>query len=145
MLEQAEAERLMAMDKYRVDQTQHSFPMPGESLRIPLLSRDSLEGFMLDVTVSKIVLNKANYQNRARKNIVLVRLDLEGPPHRNPDGNEMPCPHIHIYREGYETKWAYPVDMTLFQHLGDLHLTLENFMDFCNIVEQPIINRVLIP
>ncbi|MFW9280162.1 DUF6978 family protein [Glaesserella parasuis] len=26
----------------------------------------------------------------------MVRLDIEGPPHRNPDGEEIICPHIHL-------------------------------------------------
>jgi hypothetical protein len=30
-----------------------------------------------------------------------MRLDLDGPPHRNPDDQEIPCPHLHIYRAGY--------------------------------------------
>ncbi|HEY7442131.1 MAG TPA: hypothetical protein VH701_06920 [Vicinamibacterales bacterium] len=24
-----------------------------------------------------------------------------GAPHRNPDDEEIPCPHLHLYREGY--------------------------------------------
>jgi len=55
----------------------------------------------------------------------------------------MPCPHIHLYREGYGDKWAYPVDLTRFGRMSDLFLTLSDFMEYCNIVEQPVINRVL--
>ena len=29
-------------------------------------------------------------------------------PHPNPHGTEIPCPHIHIYREDYDDKCAYP-------------------------------------
>ena len=36
---------------------------------------------MLDVTRAQIKLTKATYQNRARQVIILMRLDLEGPPH----------------------------------------------------------------
>jgi hypothetical protein len=43
---------------------------------------------MLDVTRAEIKLTKATYQNRARAAIILLRLDLDGPPHRNPDGRE---------------------------------------------------------
>jgi hypothetical protein len=41
--------------------------------------------FMLDVTRATIRLTKATYQNRARQAIILMRLDLDGPPHSNPD------------------------------------------------------------
>jgi hypothetical protein len=37
-----------------------------------------------------------------------MRLDLDGPPHRNPDDEEIPWPHLHVYREGYGDKWASP-------------------------------------
>jgi hypothetical protein len=63
---------------------------------------------MLDLARGQIKLTKATYQNRARQAIVLMRLDLDGPPHRNPDDQEIPCPHLHFYREGYGDKWAIP-------------------------------------
>ena len=61
---------------------------------------------MFDVTRAQIKLTKATYQNRARQAIILMRLDLDGPPHRNPDETEIPRPHLHIYREGFGDKWA---------------------------------------
>lgn len=100
-LTQAEADSLIAMEKHRLDDTVVLFPGPGERISIPLTSQDKRENFMLDVTRSQIKLTKATYQNRARQAIVLMRLDLDGPPHRNPDDTEIPCPHLHIYREGY--------------------------------------------
>ena len=42
------------------------------------------------------VLTKGRYQNRARNVVVLLRLDFGGAPPRNPDGSELPCPHLHI-------------------------------------------------
>lgn len=47
------------------------------------------ENFLLDIRRGKIDLLKATNQNRARQTIVLVRLDLGGAPHRNPDGEEI--------------------------------------------------------
>src|ERR1700674_2577931 len=97
-LTQAEADGLIEMEKPRVDDEEWSFPSPGERFAIPLVSADKRENFMLDVTRAQIKLTKATYQNRARQAIVLIRLDLDGPPHRNPDDVEVPCPHLHIYR-----------------------------------------------
>lgn len=105
-LTQAEADSLIAMEKHRLDDTVVLFPGPGERISIPLTSQDKRENFMLDVTRSQIKLTKATYQNRARQAIVLMRLDLDGPPHRNPDDTEIPCPHLHVYRKGYGDKWA---------------------------------------
>ena len=85
-LTQGEADRLMAMHKRSVRQTPKLFPAPGEHLVLELASFDHRETFLLDVTRAQIKLTKATFQNRARIAIVLLRLDLDGPPHRNPDG-----------------------------------------------------------
>lgn len=68
---------------------------------------------------------------------------LAGPPHRNPDGQEIPCPHLHLYREGFADKWAQAIDPQVFQNPGDLWETLQDFMDFCRVVEPPNIQRGL--
>jgi hypothetical protein len=105
---QAEADALMAVKKRAADEEEWLFPAPGERIAIPLTSLDRRESFMLDVTRAQIKLTKATYQNRARAAIILMRLDIDGPPHRNPDGTAIPCPHLHVYREGYGDKWAIP-------------------------------------
>ncbi|HXJ94430.1 MAG TPA: hypothetical protein VMT20_16410 [Terriglobia bacterium] len=92
-LTQDEADKLMAMEKCAVDQKEWLFPAPGERIAIPLSSLDKRESFMLDVTRAQIKLTKATFQNRARVAIILMRLDLDGRPHTNPDGEEIPCPH----------------------------------------------------
>jgi hypothetical protein len=88
---QAEANALIAMEKHRVENKGWLFPEPGARLSIALASTDKRENFMLDVTRAQIKLIKATYQNRARLAIVLMRLDLDGSPHRNPDDREIPC------------------------------------------------------
>ena len=88
---------------------------------------------MLDVTRAQIKLTKATYQNRARQAIILMRLDLDGPPHRNPDGEEIPCPHLHVYREGFGTKWAVAAPVDRYNDTLDLVSTCEAFMRHCNI------------
>ena len=107
-LTQEEADALMEMEKRAVDEQEWLFPSPGDSIAIPLTSVDKRESFMLDVTRAQIRLTKATYQNRARAAIILMRLDLDGPPHRNPDGEEISCPHLHIYREGHADQVGHP-------------------------------------
>ena len=82
-------------------------------------------------------------QNRARQVVVLVRLDLGGAPHRNPDDEEILAPHLHMYREGYGDKWAISVPADRFTATPDLWVTLEDFMRFCNITQPPHIERGL--
>lgn len=142
-LSQDEADELMAMEKRSVDEKEWSFPKPGDRVAIPLTSVDKRESFMLDITRAQIKLSKATYQNRARGAVILIRLELEGPPHRNPDGGEVACPHLHIYREGFGDKWAVPAPADRYPNTRDLFSTFEEFMRQCNIVELPIIQQVL--
>jgi hypothetical protein len=83
-LTQDEADKLMAMEKRATDEKEWLFPAPGGRVAIPLTSLDKRESFMLDVTRAQIKLTKATFQNRARVVIILMRLDLDGPPHRKP-------------------------------------------------------------
>lgn len=130
---QAEAEGLIEMEKRFVDDDVWTFPAAGERIALPLTSLDKRENFTLDVTRAQIKLNKATYQNRARQAIILLRLDVDGPPHRNPDGAEIPCPHLHIYREGYGDKWAIPAPLDRYPNVLDLFSTCEAFRQHCNI------------
>jgi hypothetical protein len=140
---QAEADALIAMEKHRADDKDCLFPEPGGRLAVALTSLDKRENFMLDITRAQIKLTKATYQSRARQAIVLMRLDLDGPPHRNPDDQEILCPHLHIYREGYGDKWAIPAPVDLYPNVQDLFSTFEAFMRHCNITDVPRIEKGL--
>jgi len=142
-LTQTEAEALISMEKSRVDDQEWNYPNLGGVVIIPLVSKDKRENFVLDLSRGSIDLAKIKYQNRARQVVILVRLELVGPTHRNPDDNEIPCPHIHLYREGYGDKWAMPVPVDKFPSINDHWKTLEDFMRFCNITEPPIIKKGL--
>ena len=131
-LTQAEADALIEMEKQRVDNTTHSFPILGGSLVVPLISANGRENFLLDISQGRIDLAKIKYQNRARQVVVLVRLDLNAAPHRNPDGEEISCPHIHIFKEGFGDKWALQVPEK-FSDISDPQQSLEDFMKFCNV------------
>jgi hypothetical protein len=136
-LTQAEADALIEMEKHSAEAGLLNFPAPGGRLVIPLVSADKREHFLLNVTRFQIKVTKATYQTRARQAVVLIRLDLEGPPHRNPDGQEIPCPHLHLYREGYGDKWAIPAPVDRYPDTSALFQTFEAFMQHCNITQQP--------
>lgn len=142
-LTQAEADALIAMEKHRANEDRSDFPMDGQSLVVPLQSADKHEQFLLDLSRGRIDLLKCKMQNRGRQVIVLVRLDLGGAPHRNPDDEEISTPHLHVYREGYGDKWAMPVPAESFRETTDLWVTLEDFQRYCNITQPPFIERGL--
>jgi len=143
ILTQAEADALIAMEKHRISEDRSDFPIGGQSVVLQLQSSDKREHFLLDLSRGRIDLLKVKMQNRARQVVVLVRLDLGGAPHRNPDGEEIPAPHLHVYREGYGDKWAFPVPADRFAKTNDVWATLEDFMRFCNITQPPHIDRGL--
>lgn len=142
-LSQTEADVLIAMEKRRVDKNQWNYPAFGEQVTIPLVSTDGRETFLLDLHRARINLTKGTYQNRSRQVVVLVRLDFGGAPHRNPDGEEIGSSHLHLYREGFGDKWAFPVPNDRFPDVENSWQTLQDFMQFCHIVEPPIIQKGL--
>lgn len=142
-LTQAEANALIAMPKLRVNDKEWEYPAVAKAICIPLASEDKRESFFLDISRGRIDILKGKYQNRGRQVVILVRLDFGGSPHRNPDEEEMPCPHLHVYREGYGTKWAIPVPANKFSNVSDLWQTLVDFMKYCNITKAPIIRKGL--
>lgn len=141
-LTQQEADALLAMNKHRQDDKQYIFSDITGSLRLPLRSEDGREEFSLDIYNGKIELTKYTYNTRARKTVILARLDLGGSPHRNPDGEEIPCPHLHLYREGFGDKWAIKMP-PLFGLTTNAWQSLQEFMTYCNITNRPDIQRGL--
>ena len=144
---QSEADSLIAMEKQRADNTRWLF-LAGERLAIPLTSMDRRENFILDMTRYQIKITKATYQNRARQAVILMRLDIDGPPHRNPEdknlgslsawsGQLIQCPHLHTYVEGYADKWAIPAPIDRYPDCGNLFATFEAFMVQRNILVRP--------
>lgn len=155
---QAEADQLIAMEKHCIEEKTWLFPEPSGRLAVPLVSPDKRENFMLDITRGTIRLTKATYQNRARAAIILMRLDLDGPPHPNPAdlptgaayawlapyaGQTMLCPHLHLYVEGYGDKWAVPAPVDRYPNVQDLFATFQAFMTHCNITRLPQIEKGL--
>ncbi len=144
-ISQVEAEALIAMPKYYTQKKVVDFPPVNFSMVLPIESFDGREQFLLDVGTARIKLSKIKYQTRARHSIVLVRLDVGGAPHRNPDDEVIPCPHLHLYREGYGDKWASRVDPTIFTNTADMWSTMQEFMNYCNIKSPPTFQRSILP
>jgi len=142
-LTQSEADLLLSLEKIRSDSNTYDFPRPGESIALDLQSTNGRESFTLDILRGRISLSKCTYQNRARTIIILARVDLSGAPHRNPDGAIVPCPHIHLYREGYGDKWAWPIHEVIDGFIEELRDAYDQFCEFCNITEPPKLQRGL--
>ncbi len=141
-LTQYEIEYLLNLEKNYVGAQKFKYPTLGGRVNIQLTSADKNEDFILDITRSHISLSKNSFQNRARGTIVLLRLDLNSAPHRNPDGKIVTGNHLHIYKEGFGDKYAYslPDDFSDCKDISDF---FDKFMDYCHIIIKPIIEEDL--
>ena len=142
-LTQSEADALFGFAKRPKETKAHKLPLAGGKLTVALESYDRKEEFTLDITRARINFLKGTYQHRARTTTILARLDFGGPGHRNPDDQEIPAPHLHLYREGYGDKWAYPLPSEHFNDASDRWRLLLDFMRLCSITESPMFDRDL--
>src|SRR6266853_3498727 len=108
---QSEADHLLSMAKEFVE----AYPLLSprtQPLKYDraLRSLDRREEFFLTVERGNRNRARLKYQTRARGVIVLARVEFNGRAHRNPPdspyrpGERMECPHIHIYREGFDDR-----------------------------------------
>lgn len=137
MLTQEEANRLISLIKSLDSHKPIHLPDQGGMLQLNASSPEN-EKFIIDVKRGRINISQATLQTRYNKSLPLIRLDIEGPAHTNPDLEIIECPHIHIYREGYLTRWAYPVEkVNKFTNMNDLTLVLYEFLKFSNVYPIP--------
>src|SRR5258706_1875148 len=99
MLTQAEADQFMQMMKHFVRHPATITIPPGADDTYELAGANEREVFLLDVWRGTLRLSKLKLQNRVRTAIVLVRLDVDGAPHTNPDGQHFSGTHIHLFKE----------------------------------------------
>ncbi len=156
MLTQSEADTLFAMPKKSKSSDPLTFPHAGWKLLAEFVSLDGREFFLFNITRASIEVSKCTYQKRARQVEILRRLDIGGSPHPNPDvetvpldflapynGLEIPCPHLHVYVEGFADKWVVPAPAELLNSSNDLYIVMESFLKYCNVTEMPNIGRGL--
>lgn len=140
---QAEADALLAMPKRASSNDIYEFPAAGGRTSVPLVSHDGREAFLLDLSRGRIDLAKATYQNRARRVVPLARLDVNGRPHTNPDGEVVSGTHLHLFREGFGLTWASAAPADRFSVPNDLTAALDDFLRFCNVDPGPNITTRL--
>lgn len=146
-LSQSEADWLLKIEKIRISDDPYQFPNAGKKLEIPVTSINEQEMFLVSVVPGKVDISVTRNQIRTKgRNIILARLDTSEKPHTNPDGEILRCPHIHIYREGFNIRYAYPLDIfknttDLFKDISDPISVFQDFMKYCNITKQPILSR----
>jgi hypothetical protein len=90
MLTQAEADQLMNMRKHFIRPPETITIPPGLDETYELAGPDGREVFLLDIWRGTLRISKLKFQNRVRTAVILVRLDVDGAPHTNPDVANLP-------------------------------------------------------
>ena len=112
-------------------------PANNENVAFDVKSISTRDEFFLDIDRrGKIELSKFKLQNRyAKTKLPLVRIDIDSPPHTNPDGTMTSRNHIHIYRETDtptgNLPWAYDLDSFEEYRFEDITNFMQVFSDFC--------------
>ena len=146
-LTQTEADALLEMPKEFVEAAplEISVTQPLNYVR-SLRSTDRREEFLFDFERGNRNRARLKYQTRGRKVIVLARLDINGPAHRNPPdspyraGVRLLCPHFHRYVEHFEDRIAYDIADVSGLSLRDPMIAvfcLEDFLKYCAVQSVP--------
>jgi hypothetical protein len=96
------------------------------------------EIFQLDFYRGSFELTKYTINKRHRQTIIMLRYD-NGGRHTNPDGVILEGSHVHLYREGYNDKFAYPISEIGITNSDSMEIVFNKIMQFCNVKKFPII------
>ncbi|WP_371390314.1 hypothetical protein [Sporosarcina sp. OR05] len=121
--------------------------IPADKTADRLELKDHSYYFWVDINRKGHRLKKLTLQLREqqRKELPLLRLDIYGPPHQNPEGDFplageiIPCPHIHIAHPEYGISIAYPLNNTYAKMLipnvmiDDALVVVKEFLRRCNV------------
>jgi len=140
VLTQEEADELLQMLKKCVDKAV-KLPIYGQRMDYETVSVvQKSERFIISVNRRNLMTDKISYLARYKKdNTILLRLDVAPTsPHINPDilgGEKITGTRLHLYREGFDTKYAIPFE----PQDSDLEKTFYEFLDKFNVKEKPLI------
>lgn len=101
-------------------------------------SLTSKEIFLLDFYRGSVELSKYTINNRYRQTIIMLRYD-NGGRHTNPDGILFEGPHVHLYREGYNDKFAFAASEVNITSTDTMEQVFKKIMHFCNVKQVPTI------
>lgn len=96
------------------------------------------EVFLLDFYRGSFELSKYTFNKRYRQTVILLRYD-NGGRHTNPDGITFDGPHVHLYREGYNDKFAFPISEIGVIPSDSMGAVLKKILQFCNVKRFPTI------
>jgi len=159
MISNTMANTLFNLEK-KVDLKMYTLPNPNETLSIELFTLDKNfqeNTFNLDINRKYLSLSKKTFQKRVQGTIVLRRIDFDA-GHINPkitfnspniDSRISELmkkyeskkfkkeSHIHFYIDGYNEKWAFPINEFNIFNKTTLAEQVKEFCKYCNLKEIP--------
>lgn len=98
----------------------------------------SKETFLLDFYRGGFELSRYTVNKRFRQTIIMLRYD-NGGRHTNPDGVSFEGKHVHLYREGFNDKFAFPVYEIGINDTDPMETIFRKIMLYCNVRKIPSI------
>lgn len=132
----AEAQGLIQVLKRILQEGKLALPKSGSIAKFELCSVFSEKDRFTVIAnrSSKIRKNKYTLMLRYGKDKRLLRIDVGGPDHVNPDGTVVPCPHIHFQTKdsGKWDAWAAEIP-AVFGNVEDRVETFRTFLQYCHV------------
>lgn len=139
MITQTEFENLLRQEKEFDNYDPINLgPAPIEWTR-KINSASSKDSFLFDFYRGSFELTKYKYNKRFRQTVIMLRYDSHG-RHTNPDGVFLDGPHVHLYREDYNDKFAFPVSEIGVNESDTMEIVLQKILHFCNVKRIPSVN-----
>lgn len=145
MLSQEAADYLARIAKEITSANVLVIPTTGTQADWEATSITGREHFYLHMRRGRKVVTQQTLQERFESNEILLRLDIDGPTHSNPDGTVVPTPHLHVYRAGFDDKWAFHVPAELDVSGGSPTEVLLQFLGYCGVAPIPPVQGGLLP
>jgi len=129
------AQELIHVMKEIVEKGIYNLPKQGSQNKILLQSVLSKRD-KFDVVVNRVArINPSKYTlllNYPEEG--LLRVDVNGPNHVNPDGAKVPCPHVHMRMKdtGKWDDWAFDLP-AVFGNTEDCAATVRDFLQYCQV------------
>lgn len=140
-LTQNEADRLLKMLKKTLI-AEIDFPDMNSSTEFDVQGDTKQDLFTIKIFRSKIKYNKYTFGAKIKKDsILLLELHINpSNPHSNPDGTKIVGSHWHIYKEGFDRKFAFPA-----VNINDDDFVINTllFFDEFHLISKPNVNYQL--
>ena len=133
------------------------FPSKTKEAQLHLISWNSRNRYILYINRKSNITTRYTLQNKIHDSFILLRLDLDTKPHRNPNGEKISGNHLHLFDRG-DTSGSWAFELTdpdlniLFPQFPFAEITksettqIEQFRLFCNLCNiQTIPNINIIP